>query len=89
MLESHKLDNIKYLAGKASGGGPAKLHSVFASCPLTVFMKALAQRNSEYFKQSQSISAALLAEKVFCHLQLYFAGTMPVCSFHSLYCSRV
>uniref|UniRef100_A0A8B9V7G6 Mitochondrial calcium uniporter regulator 1 n=1 Tax=Anas zonorhyncha TaxID=75864 RepID=A0A8B9V7G6_9AVES len=43
MLESHKLDNIKYLAGKESDVETIKPNSIFANFQLTVFMKALIQ----------------------------------------------
>lgn len=86
MLESHKLDNIKYLAGKTSAGGPVKLNNVFA---VVHSLKAQVQRKYEHFQSSQAVSPALLPEKVVCNLQLYLAGTTPVCSFHSLCCNNV
>lgn len=88
MLESHKLDNIKYLAGKESDVETIKPNSIFANFQLTVFTKALIQiKILEVITVDISkITCVLYLEKVYCDLQLHFARA--VCFSPSLYCNN-
>lgn len=86
MLESHKLDNIKYLAGKESDVETIKPNSVFANYQLTVFMKALIQ--IKYLKWSQLISARLfvcLTQRKFSVIRSFILHGLWLCAFPLLY----
>jgi len=79
MLESHKLDNIKYLAGKESDGWlVVKLFNAvkrLANSRLTVFIKALIKKKmlEEVSVKITSVICVLNSDKGSYNSQVYFA----------------